>query len=409
MILLQVSSVVNHSTACKEKWLEISLLCDGWTSRGGGLSTLNRELTVHLAGAGMVRVTVFLPEGACAHEHKKETEKHGINVVEAKRLLGYDDPQVWLSFPPPDLKPDVVIGHGQKLGRQGQIFKCLPHRCKWIQMVHTDPKELSKYKIDSQAVCKGEEKHKTEVGLCKMAHLVVTVGPKLYDAFSKYLGNEYVSNILKLTPGLFEEFKDLNHALREGSNFKVLLCGRSDPEDFKLKGFDIAAKAFACIELREPSYLLIFVGALKGKKQEMKGKLLEFGIREDQLFVKEFVESREEMKKLLCEVDLVIMPSWAEGFGLVALEALSAGLPVLVGKNSGLAQAIRDLPNGKLCIVDSEEPQEWATAITTVQQGHNEYLQKIKDLREAYGKKYSWEEQCEVLVDKMREMILHAN
>ena len=59
----------------------------------------------------------------------------------------------------------------------------------------------------------------------------------------------------------------------------------------------------------------------------MKGKLLEFGIREDQLFVKEFVESREEMKKLLCEVDLVIMPSRAEGFGLVALEALSAGLP----------------------------------------------------------------------------------
>ena len=106
---------------------------------------------------GMVRVTVFLHEGACAHDHKKGAEKHGINVVEAERLLGYDDPQVWLSFPPPDLTPDVVNGHGQKLGRQGQIFKRLPHRCKWIQIVHTDPKELSKYKIDSRAVCKGEE------------------------------------------------------------------------------------------------------------------------------------------------------------------------------------------------------------------------------------------------------------
>lgn len=137
-------------------------------------------------------------------------------------------------------------------------------------MVHTDPKELSKYKVDSQAVCKGEEKHKTEVGLCKMAHLVVTVGPKLNDAFSKYLGNEYVSNILKLTPGLFEEFKDLNHALREGSNFKVLLCGRSDPEDFKLKGFDIAAKAFVCIELREPSYLLILFTIYLKTRDERK-------------------------------------------------------------------------------------------------------------------------------------------
>lgn len=111
------------------------------------------------------------------------------------------------------------------------------------------------------------------------------------------------------------------------------------------------------------------------------------------------------MKKMLCEVDLVIMPSRAEGFGLVALEALSAGLPVLVGKNSGIAQAITDLPYSKSCIVDSEELEKWATAITTVQQEHSEYLQTIKDLREAYGKKYSWEEQCEALVDKMREKL----
>ena len=49
------------------------------------------------------------------------------------------------------------------------------------------------------------------------------------------------------------------------------------------------------------------------------------------MFVEECVENTDEMKKLLCEVDLAIMPSRAEGFGLVALEALSAGLPVLVG------------------------------------------------------------------------------
>ena len=92
----------------------------------------------------------------------------------------------------------------------------------------------------------------------------------VYDAFSKYLGFKSDSNILKLTPGLFEEFKDMNHFLREGSDFKVLLCGRSVPKDFRLKGYDIAAKAFACRELREPSYLLIFVGALKRKQQKMK-------------------------------------------------------------------------------------------------------------------------------------------
>ncbi|PFX16331.1 putative 41.2 kDa protein in cps region, partial [Stylophora pistillata] len=242
-------------------------------------------------------------------EHKEEAERDRINVVEAKRRVAYDDPHLWLSFPPSDLKPDVVIGHGQKLGRQEQIIKRPPHNCKWIQTVHIDAKEFSEYKSDSQAVCKDKEKQSTEVGLCKMAHLV--------------------------------EFKDVNHVPREGSDYKVLLCGRGDPEDFKLKGYDTAAKAFASSELREPSYQLIFVGALKGKQQEMKEKLLEFGIVENQIFVKEFVESREEMKRLLCEVDLAIMPSRTEGFGLVALEALSAGLPVLVGNNSGFGKQYR--------------------------------------------------------------------
>lgn len=53
--MLQVSLEVSPSTACQEERLVVFLLCEGWTSRAGGLSTLNRELTVHLAGAGMVR------------------------------------------------------------------------------------------------------------------------------------------------------------------------------------------------------------------------------------------------------------------------------------------------------------------------------------------------------------------
>ena len=112
-VLLQVYSEVSPFTACQEERLEVFLLFDGWTSRGGGLSTLgNRELTLHLAGVGMLRITVFLPDGACAHEHRKEAGKHGINVVEAERLLSYDYPHLWLSFLPPDPKPNVIISHG---------------------------------------------------------------------------------------------------------------------------------------------------------------------------------------------------------------------------------------------------------------------------------------------------------
>ena len=123
----------------------------------------------------------------------------------------------------------------------------------------------------------------------------------------------------------------------EKAEFKVLLCGRGDDGDFELKGYNIAVKAFIDHRLKKKPYQLIFVGAADGKQEVLRKRLLESGIAEEQLTVRKFVQSRESIKDLMCEVDLAIMPSKSEGFGLVALEALSAGLPILVSSKSGFA------------------------------------------------------------------------
>ena len=64
------------------------------------------------------------------------------------------------------------------------------------------------------------------------------------------------------------------------------------------------------------------------------------------------------------------MPSRTEGFGLTALEALSAGLPVLVSRNSGIGKALKKVPYGSNCVVNSEfnnkDPMRWAEAIKAV-------------------------------------------
>ena len=60
------------------------------------------------------------------------------------------------------------------------------------------------------------------------------------------------------------------------------------------------------------------------KRRTSQGTLvLQCGISKDQLVVRKFVQNRERLKELFCEVDLAIMPSRTEGFGLTALEALS--------------------------------------------------------------------------------------
>ena len=385
--------------------LKVTLLGSEWGSSAGGLSTFNRELAIHLAEYPEVDVSLLVPEGACTGEEKIDAQSYNITVVDAKERPGYDSLD-WLISPPKTLDMDVVVGHDVKLGRQAQfIYEDNPN-CKWIQMVHTDPEDLSKYKGYPKPTSKGEKKHQDAVGLCKLADLVVSVGPRLGEAYSSYLRSSN-KDIFVFTPGLFErEFGDLEQSPEEISKFKVLLCGRGDEEDFELKGYRIAAEAFNNPRLKQQPYELVFVGATEGREEDIRSNLIRCGIHNDQLVVRKFIKSRKAMKDLLCEVDLSIMPSKSEGFGLVSLEALSAGLPILVGEKSGFARALEDKGLGGTCIVQSDEPEEWAEAIANVHlKGRKKRLEETKALGESYKKHYSWEEQCRALVNKMWRMV----
>ena len=366
----------------------------------GGLSTINRKLAILLANQALVEVTLLVPQSTCSEDDKRTARSHNIAIREAGRRPGYNDPLDWLSFPPKDLAVDIIVGHGAKLGKQAQVIR-ESHGCKWVQVVHTEPEELGMHKNYPRAIAKGEEKTRDEVDLCRLADLVVPVGPKLTEAFSSYLRScDKHQDIFQLIPGIFHEFSDADQTPHESGQFKVLTFGRGDFEDFRLKGYDIAARAI--VELEDKSYRLIFVGSPDGKQEEVAENLLQSGISRNQLFVRRFVQSTEELKRLLCEVDLVIMPSRTEGFGLTALEAMSAGLPILVSGNSGFGKVLCSLPSGDLFVVKSEDPKEWASVIAAVRQKPRaQRLKEIQMLRTRYEEKISWEKQCEALADEM--------
>ena len=380
-----------------DQLLRVTLLSSEWRSSKGGLSTISRELAIELAKHPNVEVCVYLPK--CSEEDKNVAASQSVKLIEAEEVPGLN-PVLWLSSVPPNHAMDCIIGHGVPLGQQIPLIK-RHHDCKWIQVVHTTPEELGMYKSYEEAISKGEQKHQAEVKLCELADQVVAVGPKLADAYSRYLRfSRKDQDVINLTPSIFTEFHSVQQATEERGTFCVLVFGRGDSEDFKLKGYDIAMQAVA--ELKDSSYQLRFVGAPRGKEDEVATKLLGYGIPPSQLTVRRFKESRGELAKLFCEVDLAIMPSRTEGFGLTALEALSAGLPVLVSGNSGLGDALKKVPSGTHHVVDSEDPIEWAKAIKIVRQkGREVRLEEANFLREKFAAKYSWQKQCGDLVKKM--------
>ena len=385
--------------------LKVIILADEWNSLKGGLSTFNRELAIHLASRSETQVTVLVPHGACGEEEKVAAAKECVTIIEAKKLIACASHEE-LFFPPKDLRVDVVIGHGVKLGRQAQQIR-ESHDCKWVQVVHTAPDELGMYKDCPKAVAQSEEKNQREVSLCETADLVMAVGPKLKGFYSNQLRSfNKDQNVVQFTPGIMKDLTDVELSLDENDEFQVLMFGRGDDEDFELKGYDVAAEAFASPELKNDSYHLTFVGAALGKQDEFAAKVLQHGISKNQLSVKEYIKDRNRLKELLLRMDLVIMPSRTEGFGLTALEALSAGLPVLAGHNSGFSKALLEVEFGELCVVDSDKPEDWSKAIKKVRQKERKKrLKEMQRLRESYEQNYNWEEQCEILVREMRRKV----
>ena len=376
----------------------MTLLGDEWGSSKSGLSTLNRELAKHLARQPDVEVTVLLPH--YSEREKQEADDCGVSLATPEPMPGFDSIRE-LSFPKEDHDMDVVISHGQELGVPVRVI-AKQRKCRRVHIVHNASDELAMFKEGKTAIPKVEEKHRAEIQLCKEADVVVAIGPKLKEAASANL--QWYSrdeDVINITPGIFWEFANLDQSSQEREQFRIFMFGRDDSEDFELKGYDMAAEAVA--SLKDKSYLLQFVGAPNGKEKEVTNKFLKCGIPSSQLIVRCFVESRDALKRFFCEADLAVMPSRTEGFGLTALEALSAGLPILVGDNSGLGKAIKTIPFGRLFLVDSDNAEEWGKAISRVRQTPREIrLKEACALREAYDKKYKWETQCEKLVEKMR-------
>ena len=105
---------------------------------------------------------------------------------------------------------------------------------------------------------------------------------------------------------------------------------------------------------------------------------------------------------------MVALPSRTEGFGLVALEAISADTNVLVSKRAGISRVLQTVEGGNSVIVKlPNNPDEWADRI---QQLSNQTLQERREravyLRKSYAEKYCWEEECRNLLSLIKKLVM---
>lgn len=129
---------------------------------------------------------------------------------------------------------------------------------------------------------------------------------------------------------------------------------------FKTKGVDRSLKALAALpaELKKRTRLLV-IGQDDPKVFQLQSATLGLGNNV------QFLKGRSDITRFLLGADLLIHPAYNENTGTVLLEALVAGLPVLVSKVCGYAHYIAEADSGLVL----DEPFEQAQL--------NEYLSRM--------------------------------
>lgn len=146
-------------------------------------------------------------------------------------------------------------------------------------------------------------------------------------------------------------------SLRVGERPMVFYAGRLEP----LKGLDLLIEAMALL----PGVLLIIAGgdAQSGPYvRELEARARALGIAERVRFAGAVPQG--ELARYYSAADVAVLPSFYESFGLVALEAMACGTPVVASRVGGLPATIRDGENGYL--VPWRTPRAFADRIGAV-------------------------------------------
>lgn len=109
------------------------------------------------------------------------------------------------------------------------------------------------------------------------------------------------------------------------------------------KGIDLLIEAFSLLAKKDNNAHLLIVGS-GTDEGKMKDQAVSLEIS-DRITFYGYAEWETAMK-LISIMDIVVVPSRFEGFGLIATEAMAAGKPVVASDNFGLKEVVVDRETG---------------------------------------------------------------
>ena len=173
----------------------------------------------------------------------------------------------------------------------------------------------------------------------KKAQKVITVGNGLKNEIESLSGRqdiEVIGNLVDLSKFTIkkriknEKFIFFSLAFLEGE-----------------KGFDTLIKSFA--KKFKDKEAVLYIGGDGSQRSWLEALIVENGVKDQIIFLGAL--SRDDVSKWMNKCDCFVLPSRYETFGVVYIEALASGRPVIGALNGGAEDIINNL-NGYLIPID---------------------------------------------------------
>jgi D-inositol-3-phosphate glycosyltransferase len=182
----------------------------------------------------------------------------------------------------------------------------------------------------------------------------------------------------------------------------LLFVGRIEP----LKGLDVLIEAIGIIRqqgiLEQNPFCLVIIGGepdatsekMSAEMARVQALRMEYGIEDLVAFLGK--RSQDTLPYYYSAAEAVVVPSQYESFGMVALEAMACGTPVVASQVGGLAYLVQDGVTGFTVPVD--DPRALAEHLTTLLSDPMLRQRMGEQARQA-AQEYAWSRVVSRLID----------
>jgi len=187
----------------------------------------------------------------------------------------------------------------------------------------------------------------------------------------------------------------------------VLFVGRIEP----LKGIDTLIKAMSCLDLQgmhRPVHLAIIGGDVDVSPEEMSDEMTRLQKMCDDLCMGGMViflgkRGQDTLPYYYSAAEVVVMPSLYESFGMVALEAMACGTPVVASEVGGLGYLVQNGVTGYT--IPDRDPAELCDKLSHLL-GNADLRNQMGNSAAEYAANYAWNKIASQIIDVYKELAI---